>query len=91
MFLPSSVIAILLFAGFALMVALAISHMLMRGDKERQGAYASFAGHVNEFLLFMSEEGLIQGALPKFVQDPLFEQVIQKRSLIEILKPEDQT
>lgn len=89
MFISTGVLAVLLFVGFALVVAMAISHMLMRGNKERQGAYANFTGHVNEFLLFMSKEGILQDALPKFIQDPLYEQICQKRSFDEILNAED--
>lgn len=87
--LSPSVLAVVLFIGFALVVALAITHMLMRGLKEKQSAYVSFAGHVDEFLLFMSRDGLLQDALPKFIQDPLYESLCQKRTFVEVLTSEE--
>lgn len=89
MVLSTSLLAVLLFIGFALVVALAISHMLMRGLKEMQGAYSSFANHVDEFLLFMTREGFLMDATPKFIHDPLFEQICQKKSFGEILSAEE--
>lgn len=89
MFLTPSALAVILFVGFVLIVALAITHMLMRGLKEKQNAYVSFAGHVNEFLLFMNREGLLQDATPKFIRDPLYEQICQKKSFEEILTAEE--
>ncbi len=89
MVLSTSFLAVLLFIGFALVVALAISHMLMRGLKEMQGAYSSFANHVDEFLLFMTREGFLMDATPKFIHDPLFEQICQKKSFGEILSAEE--
>ncbi|MCQ2108697.1 MAG: hypothetical protein MJZ05_08030 [Fibrobacter sp.] len=89
MFLTPSALAVILFVGFVLIVALAITHMLMRGLKEKQNAYVSFAGHVNEFLLFMNREGFLQDATPKFIRDPLYEQICQKKSFEEILTAEE--
>lgn len=89
MFLTPSALAVILFVGFVLIVALAITHMLMRGLKEKQNAYVSFAGHVNEFLLFMNRDGFLQDATPKFIRDPLYEQICQKKSFEEILTAEE--
>lgn len=89
MLISPSLLAILVFAGFALVVALAISHMLMRGSQERLDSYGHFSGNVNEFLLFVSKEGVLQDSLPKFIKDPLYEQICQKRAFSEVLSAEE--
>lgn len=89
MFIYPGVLAILIFSGFALLVALAISHMLMRGFLEKQNAYKNFSGNVNEFLLFVSTDGELQDALPKFISDPLYEQICQNGSFSKVLSTEE--
>lgn len=89
MFLTSSALAIILFVGFVLIVALAITHMLMRGMKEKEKAYANFSEHVDEFLLFVNQDGFLQDASPKFIKDPLYEQICQKKSFKEVLETEE--
>lgn len=91
MYLSLSAFAVLLFASFVLIVSLAISHMLFRGQKEKQKAYAAFSEHVTQFLMFMSEDGILMDATPKIVQDPLFERLCQRKRFSEVLSRAENT
>ncbi len=89
MFIHSSVLAIVVFANFALVVALAITLLLMRGIRDRQNSYKNFSGNVNEFILFVSKDDVLLDSLPKFISDPLYERICQKRSFREVLSAEE--
>ncbi|MCF0221010.1 MAG: hypothetical protein HUK19_01815 [Fibrobacter sp.] len=91
MFIDPGILAVLLFTGFAIIIALAISHVLIRGFTDKLNAYKNFSGSVNEFILFVSKEGLLQDALPRSVDDPFYERLCEKGSFDEILSEEDFT
>lgn len=89
MTISTSTLAFLLFVCFILVVALAISHMLLRELREKQKAYSSFAGHVDQFMLFMSEDYCLLDVFPRFLQDPFYEEICQKKKFSEVLSTEE--
>lgn len=78
-------IAALLFLCFVLAVALVIVVLLLRDISEKQKVYGSFSNYLNEFLIIISQEGRLLDVFPKYISDPLYEQLCQKQSLKRIL------
>lgn len=83
--LSIGLVAALLFLCFVLIVALVIVVLLLRDTREKQKVYGSFANYLNEFLIIISQEGRLLDVSPKYIADPLYEQICQKQSLKRIL------
>ncbi len=85
MYVSLSVLAFLAFFVFVLLVAITISHLLLRRYKEKQSIYTQFPGHVDEFFLVMSAEGVLLDAAPRLFSDPFFEKICQEKRFETIL------
>ena len=73
-----SIVVAFLFLLLLLLVALLLVAMLLKENQEKQKAYTVFSGYLGDFLITMSKEGRLLDATPKYVSDPLYEQILQK-------------
>lgn len=84
-----SILVAFLFFVLLLLVALLLVAMLLRDNREKQKAYAVFSGNLSDFLITMSKDGRLLDATPKYVSDPLYEQILQKHYFKPILSESD--
>ena len=77
------------FLFIVLLVALVLVSMLLRDMHEKQKVYSNFAGNLGDFLITMSKDGRLLDALPKYVADPLYEQILRYKSFKQILSADD--
>lgn len=91
MVISPGVLAGIMFALFLTLVAFVIAVMLFRDLRSRQRAYANFSSHLDEFLVIMTKDGVLHDVLPKFVDDPLYEQLVQNQTFESILSISDST
>lgn len=89
MFVPFSYLVAFLFFVLLLLVTLLLVAMLLRDNYEKQKAYTVFAGNLSDFLITMSKDGRLLDATPKYVSDPLYEQILQKHYFKPILSESD--
>jgi PAS domain-containing protein len=89
MLISPTVLAFILFVVFLLLVALVLVAMLLRDVHEKQKVYANFSGYLTDLLIVMSKEGRLLDAMPKYVSDPLYEQILRNRSFKPILSQYD--
>lgn len=78
--------------GFCLLVAVVgfiIAVLLLRDMKEKQKVFANFSNYLEEFVVVLSRDGVLLDISPRYVSDPLFELLCQKRSFDEILSTEE--
>lgn len=91
MVISLGVLAGIMFALFLVLVAFFIAVMLYRDLRSRQNAYANFASYLDEFLVIMTKDGHLHDVLPKFMDDPLYEQLVQNERFESILSISDLT
>ncbi len=89
MVIPFSVLAVFFFFVLLLLVALLIVVMLLRDNHKKQKAYTVFSGYLSDFLITMSKDGRLLDAAPKFVSDPLYEQILQSHYFKPVLSESD--
>ena len=84
-----SLLVAILFLLLLLLVALLLVAMLLRDYHEKQKAYTVFSSYLSDLLITMSKEGRLLDATPKYVSDPLYEQILQMRDFKPILSESD--
>lgn len=89
MVISPGVLAGIMFALFVTLVAFVIAVMLYRDLCSRQNVYANFSAHLDEFMVIMTKDGILHDVLPKFVGDPLYEQLVQNQTFESILSISD--
>lgn len=85
MFISPGLFAAIAFFSFLVVVALCITILLMRDSQEKQTIFSSFANHLNEFLVVLNKDGILLDVSPRTMSDPLFERILQKKTLEGVL------
>lgn len=83
------VLACILFALFLALVAFVIAVLLYRDLRSRQSVFAYFSSNLDEFLVIMTKDGILHDVMPKYVDDPLYEQLCQNENFDSILSISD--
>ena len=86
---PVSVVVAVVFLFFVLAVALVLVALLLHEFRGKQNVYANFAAYLGDFLITMSMDGRLLDAMPKYVADPLYDQIIRNKSFKPILSAAD--
>ena len=86
---PFSYVVVFLFLFLLLAVALLLVTMLLRNFREKQRAYSIFSNYFSDFMITVSQEGILLDARPRFVADPLYEQILHKQSFEQILREDE--
>lgn len=91
MVISPGVLAGIMFVLFLTLVAFVIAVMLYRDLRSRQDVYANFSSFLDEFMVIMTKDGVLHDVLPKYMDDPLYEQLVQNQSFESILSISDLT
>lgn len=75
--------------GVLLVVVCLVCFMLLRDSRKKQKFYKRFGSSVTESIVVLTQQLEYLYSLPLYVEDPLFEKLIQGNSFQDILDPKD--
>ncbi|MCF0215285.1 MAG: PAS domain-containing protein [Fibrobacteraceae bacterium] len=80
---------LLLFVSFLLLAVIFTAISLIRSKRSLEMLYAKFPNYIGEFILVLSKNMDVLNLRPQFAEGPFFDELLQGRTLKEILDAKD--